>query len=75
MNLTQTKPDDTGIVATINGDTRFTNRITAIGITNGTRFQTIKNDKRMPVLIYVRGTLIALNRKDAEHLEVEVDKR
>ena len=72
MNLTQTKPDDVGAVGAINADAKFTNRITAIGLTTGTRFQTVRNDKRMPVLIYVRETLIALNRKDAERIEVEV---
>ena len=47
------------------------NRITAIGITEGTPFQTVRNDKKMPLLIYLRETLISLNRADAERIEVE----
>jgi ferrous iron transport protein A len=47
------------------------NRITAIGVTEGTAFQTVRNDRKMPVLLYLRETLIAVNRMDAERIEVE----
>ena len=46
-------------------------RITAIGVTEGTEFQTVRNDRKMPVLVYLRETLIAINRADAERIEVE----
>ncbi len=72
MKLTETTPDTFGIIKNISGDEHFINRITSIGITHGVRFQTIKNDKRMPVLVYLRETLIALNRNDAERIEVTV---
>lgn len=49
------------------------NRITSIGITEGTSFQTVRNDRKMPVLVYLRETLIALNRNDAERIEVETE--
>ena len=48
------------------------NRITAIGITEGTEFQTVRNDRKMPVLLYLRETLIAVNRDDAQRIEVEL---
>ncbi len=60
-----------GRIKTVGGDEHFMNRITSIGITEGTSFQTIRNDKKMPVLIYLRETLISLNRADAERIEVE----
>ena len=31
----------------------------------------MRNDKKMPMLIYMRETLIAINRVDAERIEVE----
>ena len=46
-------------------------RLTSIGITENVPFQTVRNNKRMPVLIYLRETLIALNRDDAKKIEVE----
>ena len=72
MKLTETTADTQGRIKTIGGDDHFMNRITAIGITEGTRFQTVRNDKNMPLLIYLRETLISLNRADAERIEVEL---
>lgn len=71
MKLTESKADMQGRIISVQGDDHFMNRITAIGITEGTPFQTVRNDKKMPVLIYLRETLIALNKTDAERIEVE----
>lgn len=72
MKLTETRPDQNGLIRKIEGDAHFINRITAIGITEGTQFQTVRNDKKMPVLLYLRETLIAVNREDAQRIEVEI---
>ena len=71
MKLTEMKPDQNGVIQRISGDAHFLNRITSIGVTEGTEFQTVRNDKKMPVLVYLRETLIAINRADAERIEVE----
>lgn len=71
MKITETRPDQNGLIRKIEGDAHFINRITAIGITEGTQFQTVRNDKKMPVLLYLRETLIAVNREDAQRIEVE----
>jgi Fe2+ transport system protein A len=71
MKLTDSKADMQGKILSVGGEDHFMNRITSIGITEGTRFQTVRNDKKMPVLIYLRETLISLNRADAERIEVE----
>ena len=72
MKLTETKPEESGVVLRIGGDAHFVSRITAIGLTEGTVFQTVRNARNMPVLIYLRETLIAVNRRDAERIEVEM---
>jgi len=71
MKLTETKADSFSEVVRIGGDPHFMKRITSIGITEGTELETVKNDRKMPVLVYTRETLIALNRADAERIEVE----
>lgn len=71
MKLTETKADMWGRISAVSGDNHFMNRISSIGITEGTPFQTVRNDKKMPVLVYLRETLISLNRADAERIEVE----
>ncbi len=71
MKLTTMQPNQVGLIRRITGDAHFARRITAIGLTEGTTFQTVRNDRRMPVLIYLRETLIAVNRADAERIEVD----
>ncbi len=71
MRLTDMKPDQQGVIRKIGGDPHFLSRITAIGVTEGTEFRTVRNDRKMPVLVYLRETLIAVNRADAERIEVE----
>ena len=67
MKLTETAADMQGNIRSLGGDDHFMNRITSIGLTEGTPFRTVRNDKKMPV----RETLIALNRADAERIEVD----
>lgn len=71
MKLTETTAGTQGKIVRVDGDDHFMNRITSIGMTEGTRFQTVRSDKNMPVLIYLRETLIALNRADAARIEVD----
>ncbi|MBR0131778.1 MAG: ferrous iron transport protein A [Lachnospiraceae bacterium] len=71
MKLSDFKPDLQGRVKSIAGDVHFAKRITSIGITEGSHFQMVRNDAKMPVLIYCRETLIAVNRDYAEIIEVE----
>ena len=72
MKLTDLSAETHGIVKKLTGDERFLKRITSIGMTEKAPFEVVKNDRKMPILIYVRETLLALNRKDGEKIEVEV---
>ncbi|MBR6336597.1 MAG: ferrous iron transport protein A [Ruminococcus sp.] len=71
MKLGELKESAKAVISGLNGDTRFIGRITSIGLTPGCRVSIIKNDKNRPVLIYSRDTMIALNRKECEGIEVE----
>ena len=72
MKLSDLKAETSAYVRSLGDDPRFINRITSIGMTEGAAFEVVKNDKKMPVLIFVRETLLALNRSDCERIEVEV---
>ena len=75
MKLSELKVNTDARVVGLNGDSRFMGRITSIGLTPGCRLKTLKNDKNRPVLVYSRDTMIALNRKECEGIEVaEVSK-
>lgn len=71
MKLTELKKDDRGIITRINGDNRFVSRITSIGLTPGCKVTVIKNEKKRPLLVYSRDTMIALNRNECADIEVE----
>lgn len=71
MKLIDMNEDKVGIITSIKNDPKFLNRINAIGITEGVSLQVVKNHKKLPILVYVRETLLALNRKDAEDIEVK----
>ncbi|MBR0420940.1 MAG: ferrous iron transport protein A [Erysipelotrichaceae bacterium] len=72
MKLSELKADTNARVVSLGSDERFIKRITSIGMNEGVSFEVVKNDRKMPVLIYVRETLLAMNRKDCEKIEVEV---
>ncbi len=71
MKLTETTADTQGRIVRVDGDDHFMNRITSIGMTEGTPFRTVRNDRNMPILLYLRETLISLNRADAQRIEVD----
>ncbi len=70
MKLGELKENTEAVVSGLNGDERFIGRITSIGLTPGCRVSVIKNDWNRPVLIYSRDTMIALNRKECDGIEV-----
>ena len=72
MKLSELKADTSAKVISLGNDDRFVKRITSIGMSEGVDLEVIRNDRKMPVLIYVRETLLALNRKDCEKIEMEV---
>lgn len=68
--LSSIQKDAGGVIASINGDSRFVSRITSIGLTPGCKVTVIKNEKHRPLLVYSRDTMIALNRKECDWIEV-----
>lgn len=72
MKLSEMKADTSARIVSLGNDRRFIRRITSIGMSEGVDFEVIRNDRKMPVLIYVRETLLALNRSDCEKIEAEV---
>ena len=71
MKLPVLKREHSGVITRVNGDNRFVSRITSIGLTPGCKVTVVKNEKRRPLLVYSRDTMIALNRNECEDIEVE----
>ncbi len=70
MNLGDLKANQSAVVSALDGDNRFISRITSIGLTPGCKLKVIKNDRKRPMLIFSRDTMIALNRKESMGIEV-----
>lgn len=61
-----------GKVSKVSGTQEFERRITAVGITPGSMLSVVQNEKKYPLLIDVRNTLLAVDRNDCNNIEVEV---
>lgn len=70
-NLTSVKQGKRAMVTGLKEEERFISRTTAIGITIGGKLEVIRNEKKRPMLLYCRDTIIAMNRNECEKIEVE----
>lgn len=73
LSLAEMGENRCGTIAQIEGDSRFISRIVSIGLTPGSAFTLLKNDKRSPVLVFCRDTVIAVNHKESSQIFVKVE--
>lgn len=70
MKLSEAGPGVQGRITALRGDTRFLSRATSMGLTVGCPLTVLQNEKRQPVLVYSRDTMVALNRAECEKIEL-----
>lgn len=75
LTLTQAEEGREYTVKDVKGDARFISRITSIGLTTGAMLKVVRNVKRIPLLIYSRDTMLAINKREANNIYVEVNDR
>jgi ferrous iron transport protein A len=63
-----------GKIASIDGDKRFLSRVSSIGLTVGSTVEVVCNQKKQPILVFGRDTMIAINRRESDKIMVEVKK-
>ncbi len=71
MKLSKANEGFIGVIRNVNGDYRLISRVTSIGLTEGCSIEVMRNEKKQPILIYSRDSLIAINRKECDGIEVE----
>ncbi len=71
MKLCETNENTNYILLDTGDDAHFRRRASSMGLVADTQIHVVRNQKKMPVLIFARDTLIALNRKDSERIEVK----
>lgn len=71
MKLCETKENMDYILLDTGTDEHFNQRASSMGLVADTPIRIVRNQKKMPVLIFARDTLIAVNYKDSERIEVK----
>lgn len=72
MKLSELDAGSLGKVSKVSGTKEFERRITSVGITPGSMLSVVQNEKKYPLLLDVRNTLLAVDRNDCSNIEVEV---
>ena len=72
--LSEAKNGETGVISAICGDTRFLSRVTSIGLTIGCPVTVLQNERKRPILIFSRDSMIALDRGECDNIQMRGDK-
>lgn len=59
-----------GQITLLEGDGRFLSRVTSMGLTIGCPIEVLQNERRQPILVFGRDTMVALNRRECEKITV-----
>ena len=74
MSLNETEEGFSGKITDIAGDTHFIGRVTSMGLTVGCPLTVVRHEKKQPILIEARDTLIAISCSDLGKIFVEAEK-
>jgi ferrous iron transport protein A len=69
--LSEIQAGKTVMVKEIMADERLISRTSSMGIIVGSRVEILQNEKKQPLLLYCRDTMVAVNRKECEKIIVE----
>jgi ferrous iron transport protein A len=72
MPISELKEGERCQVQKLLGSNHFMSRIISVGITPGAIVKVVRNTKRFPLLVYTRDSMLAINRKEASNIQVEV---
>lgn len=71
MNLSTAAAGSRVRVTRLGGDMRQLSRLASVGVIPGSVLQVRRNDRRRPLLVFSRDTLLALGRSGCEDIQVE----
>jgi ferrous iron transport protein A len=69
--LSEIQAGKTVIVKEVMADDRLISRTSSMGIIVGSRIEILRNEKKQPLLLFCRDTMVAVNRKECEKIKVE----
>jgi len=70
MNLTYLKTGQEAIIEDLDGDNFFISRLASFGLTVGAKLKMIQNHHKVPILVYIRDTRVAISKIYAKNIFV-----
>lgn len=68
--LSEAKPGQRYIVKEIKDEARLVNRLSSMGLLCGSTIDVCQNNRKQPVLIFARDTLVAIGREESKKIMV-----
>jgi ferrous iron transport protein A len=69
--LSDIQTGNTVKVQEIQGDERLISRTSSMGIIVGSSIEILRNEKKQPMLLFCRDTMVAVNRRECEKIIVQ----
>lgn len=70
MLLSEALPEKSYFVREIKDEARLVNRLSSMGIMSGSQIKVCMNNRKQPVLVFVRDTLVAIGRSESKKVTV-----
>ena len=70
MTLSDAKPGRTYSVIHIKEESRLVNRLSSMGILCGSQIEVCQNQKKQPVLLFTRDTLVAIGCEESKKIMI-----
>ena len=74
ITLSKSQPGKKYLVQEIKDEARLVNRLSSMGLMCGSSIEVCQNNRKQPVLIFARDTLIAIGRGESEKIIVGGDE-
>lgn len=68
--LSEALPEKCYVVREIKDEARLVNRLSSMGIMRGSQIKVCMNNRKQPVLVFVRDTLVAIGRSESKKVTV-----
>ena len=70
ITLSDAAPGRRYIIREIRDETRLVNRLSSMGLLCGSPVEVCQNNKKQPVLLFARDTLVAIGREESRKILV-----
>lgn len=70
ITLSDAKPGNQYCILEIKEENRLVNRLSSMGLLCGNTIEVCQNDKKQPVLLFARDTLVAIGREESKKIMV-----